>query len=202
MDIPEEFQTILLFKDEILSEKEYDNQLAKLNKELKDLQQDIVTNEEQDKNAKEEYKKLKTAIVDKMNYYYKYVDKQGKLVFTDLFTTKHLIYSGSDEQEYYFSRTMAINDCLQHSFPIIIDYYRGGEISTARENLMIECFKSIDKQVIITSTLKEQEYSADKYNDIEDVTVIDYSTNEDSKILSSMQNNCFKKIIDSFNIIM
>lgn len=202
MDIPEEFQTILLFKDEILSEKEYDNQLAKLNKELKDLQQDIVTNEEQDKNAKEEYKKLKTAIVDKMNYYYKYVDKQGKLVFTDLFTTKHLIYSGSDEQEYYFSRTMAINDCLQHSFPIIIDYYRGGEISTARENLMIECFKSIDKQVIITSTLKEQEYSVDKYNDIENVTVIDYSTNEDSKILSSRQNNCFKNIIDSFNIIM
>ena len=202
MDIPEKFQTLLLFKDEILSEREYDNQLAKLNKELKILQQNIITNEEQDKNAKEEYKKLKTAIIDKMNYYYKYVDKQGKLVFTDLFTTKHLIYSGSDEQEYYFSRTMAINDCLQHSFPIIIDYYRGGEISTARENLMVECFKSLNKQVIITSTLKEQEYSADKYNGIENVNVIDYSTNEDSKILSSRQNNCFKNIIDSFNIIM
>ena len=115
---------------------------------------------------------------------------------------KNLIYSGSDEQEYYFSRTLAINDCLKHNFPIIIDYYRGGEISTNRENLMVECFKNLNKQVIITSTLKKEEYSADKYSDIENINVIDYSPNEDSQILTSLQNHCFKNIMDSFNIVM
>ena len=192
----------MLFKDEILSEQEYDNKLSKLNKELSEIKQTIVTNDEQDKLSKENFNILKKDIIDKMNYYYKYIDKQGKLVFTDLFTTKSLIYSGSDEQEYYFGRTLAINDCLKHTFPIIIDYYRGGEISTTRENLMIECFKSLNKQVIITSTLKEQEYSTDKYSDIENINVIDYSSNEDSQILTSLKNESFKKIIDSFNIIM
>lgn len=202
MEIPEEFQTILLYKDEILSEKEYDNQLILLNKKLEELQHSIVTNEEQDKQSKEEYRNLKNNIIDKMNYYYKYIDKQGKIVFSDLFTTKNLIYSGSDEQEYYFSRTLAINDCIKHNFPIIIDYYRGGEISTNRENLMIECFKNLNKQVIITSTLKKEEYSADKYNNIENINVIDYSQNEVSQILKPFQNELFKKITDSFGIIM
>lgn len=201
-DIPEEFQTILLFKDEILSEQEYDNKLSKLNKELVEIKQTIVTNDEQDRLSKENFNNLKKDIIDRMNYYYKYIDKHGKLAFTDLFTTKSLIYSGSDEQEYYFVRTLAINDCLKHTFPIIIDYYRGGEISTTRENLMIECFKSLNKQVIITSTLKQEEYSADKYSDIEEINVINYSSNKDSQILTSHQNVQFKEIIDSFNIII
>ncbi len=201
-EIPEEFQTILLYKDEILSEKEYDTRLSLLNKELEEMQNSVKTNEEQNKQSKEEYKNLKNNIIEKMNYYYKYIDKQGKHIFSDLFTTKNLIYSGSDEQEYYFSRTLAINDCLKHDFPIIIDYYRGGEISTNRENLMIECFKNLNKQVIITSTLKKEEYSADKYSDIENINVIDYSPNKDSQILTPFQNNCFKKIIDNFNIVI
>ena len=67
---------------------------------------------------------------------------------------------------------------------------------------MIECFKSLNKQVIITSTLKQEEYSADKYSDIEEINVINYSSNKDSQILTSHQNVQFKEIIDSFNIII
>lgn len=201
-EIPAEYQTILLYKGEILSDQEYDNQLIKLHRELLRLQESVIYNEKQDKRAKEEYKILKKSIIDKMNYYYKFVDKHGKLTFTNLFTTKNLIYSGSDEQEYYFSRTLALSDCLKHSYPIIIDYYRGGEISTTRENFMLECFKNLGKQVIITSTLKEQEYSTDKYSNIQGINAVDYSSNEDSKILTQVYNNNFKKIIKSFNIIM
>lgn len=201
-DIPGEFQSILLYKDEILSEQEYDNQLIQLNNELNKLKNSLNTDEEQDKNSKEQYKALKKAIIDKMNYYYKYIDIQGALEFTDLFTTKNLIFSGSDQQEYYFSRTLALNDCLNHIYPIIIDYFRGGEISTNRENLMIECFKSLNKQVIITATLKEQEYSVDKYNYIDGINVIDYSSNRDNHILSKEHNIYFKNIIDGFNIVM
>lgn len=201
-DIPNEFQAILLFKDEVLSEEEYDNQLITLNHQLKELKQSLNNDTELDKNSKEQYAILKKSIIDKMNYYYKYVDTQGQHVFTDLFTTKNSTYSGSDEQEYYFSRTLAISDCLKHIYPIIIDCFRDGEISTKRENLMIDCYKSLNKQVIITATLKEQEYSADKYNNIDNVTVIDYSFNQDSKILSKAYNNQFKNIIEKFNLIL
>lgn len=201
-DIPDEFQAILLYKEEILSEEEYDNKLTQLNNQLTEIKRLTAQNEENDKLTKEKYKNLKNEIIDKMNYYYKYIDKNGKLVFNDLFTLKNATYSGSDEQEYYFSRTLAISDCLKHQFPIIVDYYRGGEISTNRENLMLDCYKSLNKQVIITSTLKEQEYSVDKYKDIENINVIDYSFNEDSKILSSKYNNDFNKIIEEFGITL
>lgn len=40
-DIPNEFQAILLFKDEVLSEEEYDNQLTALNHQLKELKQSL-----------------------------------------------------------------------------------------------------------------------------------------------------------------
>ena len=201
-DIPDEFQAILLYKEEILSEEEYDNKLTQLNNQLIEIKRSAVKNEENDKIAKENYKNLKKEIIDKMNYYYKYIDRNGKLIFNDLFTLKNATYSGSDEQEYYFSRTLAISECLKHQFPIIMDYYRGGEISTNRENLMIDCYKSLNKQVIITSTLKEQEYSVDKYKDIDGINVIDYSFNEDSKILTSKHNNEFKNIVENLGIVL
>lgn len=201
-EIPQEFQTTLLFKDEILSEEDYDNKLQNLYKKLNDLKQSLIAQDEEDKIAKEQFRDKKKEIIGKMNYYYKYVDLNGQHIFTDFFTTKNLTYSGSDEQEYYFSRTLAISDCLKHKYPIIIDCFRDGEISTKRENLMIDCYKKLNKQVILTATLKEQEYSADKYSNLKDATVINYSSNQDSRILSQINNDSFKKLIEHFHLIL
>ena len=202
IDIPEDFKTILLFKDEILSEQEYDNQLSDLNKELVKLQQNMDVDEEQNKIAKKGLKQLKDAIIEKMNYYYKLVDTQGQLVFDDLFTVKNTTYSGSDEQEYYFCRTLAISDCTNHNYPIIMDFFRGGEISSNREHLMIDCYKKLNKQVIVTATLKDEEYLSFKYSNSKDITTIDYSEHTTNKILSANYNELFKSIVEKFNIIV
>ncbi|MNF18582.1 hypothetical protein D3C80_2227550 [compost metagenome] len=65
---------------------------------------------------------------------------------------------------------------------------------------MLNEFISLNKQVILTSTLKDEEYDADKYYNIENLNVIDYSMLADSKILQSDFAPEFKKIIEKFNV--
>ena len=83
---------------------------------------------------------------------------------------------------------------------IIIDCFRSGEISTQKEEIMIEAFQEAGKQVILTSTLKKEEYSSNKYNKYENVNVIDYSVNQDSKILQAKHVPLFKEILNVFGI--
>lgn len=149
----------------------------------KDLQKDILSN-----------------IILQMKNYYSTIDPQGLLIFEDLFTKTGETYSGSEGQEYYFSKILSLNKILQHKFPIIIDSFREGELSSSKELLMLNEYISLNKQVILTSTLKDEEYDADKYYNIENLNVIDYSMLADSKILQSDFAPEFKQIMEKFNI--
>ena len=65
---------------------------------------------------------------------------------------------------------------------------------------MIEEYKKLNKQVILTSTLKNEEYDSDKYFNIEGLNVIDYSNLQDSKILQEDNVGEFLKLIEKFGI--
>jgi hypothetical protein len=66
---------------------------------------------------------------------------------------------------------------------------------------MINEFKKLPKQVIITSTLKTEEYDSDKYYDIDGINIIDYSNFEDSKILQPRYTEEFNIILYKFEIL-
>lgn len=56
--------------------------------------------------------------------------------------------------------------------------------------------------VIITSTLKKEEYTAHKYDQYEgNANVIDYSNNESSKLLQTRYVPRLKEIVESFRVI-
>jgi hypothetical protein len=95
---------------------------------------------------------------------------------------------------------MSLNEVLKHEFPILIDSFRDGEISSTKENLMLNEFIKLKKQVILTSTLKEEEYGTDKYLNIKEINVIDYSGFEDSKILQANFVDDFKVLLEKFQI--
>lgn len=132
-----------------------------------------------------------------MNRLYKEIDSNGGIIFDDIFSTRDLIYSGSEGQEFYFCKIIALNNILKHEFPIIIDSFRDGELSTAKENKMLSIYKSLNKQVILTSTLKKEEYNTNKYK-IEKITSIDYSKHKDCKILDNNYTTEFMELISSF----
>lgn len=184
-----------MYSEIINTDIDYDDKLLELNKKLHSLQFDKSILEQRGLNNKEAIKLIKEDIVTKMNTLYKEIDPSGKLIFDDLFTKKDATYSGSDGQVYYFCRLISLNNLLKHSYPIINDSFREGEISTGKEELMIKHFKTLNKQVLLSATLKNQEYIDNKYENLPDINAIDYSINNDSKILDS-------KYIDEFIILL
>ncbi|MFZ2312101.1 MAG: hypothetical protein WAV82_05740, partial [Methylobacter sp.] len=110
--------------------------------------------------------------------------------------------SGSEEQEFYFAKIVALSNILNLDYPVIIDSFRDGELSSGKENYMIEKYLSLGKQVILSSTLKQEEYSSSKYSDFIGVNAIDYSVNNTSQILNTNYSSQFSEILKGFNIAL
>jgi len=190
----------ILYHEDIFESKSNDNIVVDLQNKLKEIENKIRNNESKivsDKILKNEI--LENLLKD-MKRYYKKIDSQGLLQFDDLFTKNGVTYSGSEGQEYYFCKLLALNNILAHNFPIIIDSFREGELSSTKEEFMLQEFIKINKQVILTATLKNEEYQADKYYKIKDLNVIDYSLVEDSKILQQRFVPEFNDILVKFSI--
>ena len=202
-EIPVELQYAVLYSETIKREREYDSKLIQLSEELDELKTKLKENEQADNKSKTKRKELKDNILLKMNQLCKEVDPNGILHFEELFTKNGENCSGSDEQEYYYCRLLALNDYFRHDYPILIDSYREGEISSQKDEIMLRNFIDRKKQIIITSTLKNEEYSTDKYNKYEDEAVIlDYSNNQASKLLQENYLDEFKELISIFSIIL
>jgi hypothetical protein len=191
----------ILFQDEIIDSKDIDKIVLNLQKELEEVEIKINNNEKQIVSNKDLQKIIMENILSEMTRYYKLIDSEGLLKFVDLFTKSTETHSGSDEQEYYFSKLLALNNITDHSFPIIIDSFREGEISSNKENIMIEEYIKLEKQVILTSTLKNEEYDSDKYSKLKNVNVIDYSSFADSQILQKNYVVSFLEILENFGVI-
>ena len=201
-ETPVELHRILLYSEMILSEIDYDNKLKELCEQLEELQANDKKISDSEKEARQKCKEMKEDIVSRMNTLYREVDPQGRTFFDDIFTKRDETYSGSEEQEYYYSRVLAINDYFNHSYPLLIDCYRSGEISSQKEDIMIKNFIFRKKQVIITSTLKKEEYTANKYDQYKgNANVIDYSNNESSKLLQSQYVAKLGTIVESFGVM-
>jgi len=198
--IPSNFKNIIIYQDEILSNVDIDNELFELirNIEFKELQLKQLNSVESTK--KEDKKLLLNDILEKMTSNYYMINPNGNLVFSSLFSKKDATFSGSEGQEYYFSKLLALNNVLKHKFPLIVDSFRDGELSTGKENKMLMYYKSLGKQVILTATLKKEEYDSEKYTSDSELNVLDYSVNEDSKILQEEYAVEFKMILTSLGL--
>jgi hypothetical protein len=124
------------------------------------------------------------------------------LSFQGLFSKQGENYSGSEEQEFYFCKLIALDHFFNHQFPLIMDSYRSGELSTQKEQVMIDIYKKLGKQVVLTSTLKTEEYSTLKYDAIPDINAVDYSTHQSSQILQRSYVANFNNIVRSFGVSM
>lgn len=91
---------------------------------------------------------------------------------------------------------MAFQSITKHNFPIIIDLFRAEDLSTMKENVVLELVKSIGNQIIFTTTLKAEEYG--KYDHLDGVNHIDYRKHLPSKILAKDFVADFKELL--FNL--
>ena len=80
----------------------------------------------------------------------------------------------------------------------MMDYFRDGELSSEKEEVVLSTFGKFKKQIIFTATLKVEEMG--KYKGRKKIKAIDYSSNIDSHILSSKFTKRFKTIMRSIMI--
>jgi hypothetical protein len=190
----------ILFKDEVIESSSIDSDIV--NKQLSiDRITKILSLAEEDKKSDTNSKaELIKSITDEMNAIYKMISPNGNLSFEDLFAKKDQTFSGSSGQEFYFSKLVALKNILKHEFPIVNDSFRDGEISSDKERLMLEIYEQMESQVILTSTLKEEEYASEKYKTSNTINVLDYNENGDSKILNKLFSKEFNEILNSFDL--
>ena len=132
-----------------------------------------------------------------MNTIYHIIDPNGPNTFK-LFTKNSEVFSGCEGTEFYLSKLYALQKVIHHNFPIVMDYFRDGELSTQKEDIVIEKFKELPNQVIFTATLKEQEFG--KYDNIKNVNHINYLPYQPFKLLQKTYVEQFKKLLDVLNI--
>lgn len=201
-DAPPSFQQIILYQDQIVSERNYDDESFSLAREIDALKIQLTSSQEIDEALKSDIKKFDKKLMDEMTNIYKFIDPNGNLEFDDIFTKRDSTFSGSEGQEFYFCKLIALSNLLNHSFPIVVDSFRDGELSTNKEDSMLKIYSDLDRQVILTSTLKDEEYNSDKYEKMGSVNSIDYSKHQDCKILNGDKKDDFIELISSFDGIV
>lgn len=196
---PDLFQ-LAFFKDEILEEDKYDEEAIEITRKIDDLNRRLKDSLSRTDVSSRQKTEILDSITELMLEFHELIDPSGNLNFEDIFSKKDTIYSGSDGQEYYFCRVMAIQDKLNHPFPIVIDSFRDGELSTRKEEEMLKLYFALQKQVILTSTLKSQEYdNGDKYKQ-SFINSLDYSFYETHKLLGNKYLDEFIGILNSFKL--
>ncbi len=191
-------EAVLLYKDEIVEASAADTRLIEIDAEIKALKASLSNDKKRSQEEADKRERLKTKIISLMNYFYKEIDPNGTLVFEDLFSKRKSVYSGSEETEFYLSKLYAIAKALGHTYPIMMDYFRDGELSTEKEESVLSIFGEFENQIIFTATLKKEEMG--KYKGRKGIKAIDYSINADSHILSDKYKRRFKMIMKTMMV--
>jgi len=200
---PPELVDILTCREIIRTYDEDEARLIQLYGEKERLETSIKFHQKQQDNDLKKQGETKKRILDTMNALYKAIDPDGTQEYKDFFTTKNMTFSGSEEQEYYFARTVALFKNLRFNYPIIMDCFRKGELSSQKERLMIDEYKNTGLQVILSATLKDEEYSSEtKHYEIEGVNAIDYEVNPNSHILQRQHAAGFMTLVKSFGVMI
>ncbi|OOM70592.1 hypothetical protein CLPUN_52000 [Clostridium puniceum] len=173
---------LLVAKHEMDYAKDADQRLIDIERQLKQLEEKLDVKVAISEDIEKKRDNILNAILQNMNEFYKEIDQSEDRKYVDIFTKKDKVFSGSEGTEFHLAKMYALQKVLEHDYPIIIDSFRAEDLSTDREDRVIEKFKEINNQLIFTTTLKKEEYG--KYEGLE-VHAIDFSGHETYHILSN-----------------
>ncbi len=191
-------ESIVAYKKDIFSAAEAEKRIKEIETDISSLKSRLTANESSSHETQEQRNVLLSSVVQKMNELYQRIDPNGNITYTSLFTSKTEIYSGSEATVFHLVKLFALQLVLQHDLPIVIDSFRAEDLSTGKENVILEISKSIGNQIIFTTTLKREEMG--KYDSVEGVNHIDYQSHAPSKILSMKYVQDLKNLLSIFSM--
>ena len=189
-------EALVAIKKQFYSVSDAEKHILELEQEISEQKNKLNISESSIEENKANRENVIRSILSEMNELYKIIDPNGNLKFNGLFTKKDEIFSGSEATIFHIVKMYAIQKVLRHDWPIIIDSFRAEDLSTGKENKVIEKYKKLDNQIIFTTTLKDEEIG--KYDNSPGINHIDYKGHTPSKMLSSEYCDCFKELMKDF----
>ena len=193
-------ENVVAYKQGFRSVEEIEAAVAQLELEIKEYQDRLATGLQETETANTERSQFYAALIESFNDARAAIDPEGDVPYTDLFTKRGTVASGSEETVFYVSRLLALADKTEHLCPIIMDSFRAEDLSTEKEERVLKLLLSTGKQCILTTTLKAEEHG--KYCVMEGVTAIDYTSHRSNKLLSPEYLPEFRTILDRLRIQM
>ncbi len=191
-------EAIVAYKQDIFSASEAEAKIKAIDIEIEELKNQLKISDNTSHSKREQQLATLVAILNQMNSVYEAIDPNGNLHFDDLFTKKDEVYSGSEATIFHLSRLYALSKVLNHTYPIIVDSFRAEDLSTTKENIVIDLYKELPNQIIFTTTLKLEELG--KYDNRTDIHHIDYKNHAPSKMLSEAYVDEFCGLLSSLSI--
>jgi hypothetical protein len=191
-------ESIILYKEDTININKIESKLDSLENQISEISSSINESKLNIEETGDKQNSLVKEILKVMNNIYKQIDPNGNLVFDDIFTKKSEVFSGSEATEFHLAKIYALAKVLKHPYPIVIDSFRAEDLSTDREQTVVDLFNQLDNQVIFTTTLKKEEIG--KYNEISGINHIDYSYHMPSKILKKEYVSEFARLTQKLMI--
>ena len=191
-------EELLIARIDLNGMQEDDKRLSEIMTEIKTIDSEIELISSKSMSNNKESKVLIERIVNEMNLFNECIDCSITNKYTDIFTPRYKIYSGSEGTQFHLARMYAFSKVLEHEYPIIIDSFRAEDLSTEREQKVLDKFRELKNQIIFTTTLKDEENL--KYDSIKGVNGINYSKHQNYKILQKVFVNDFLEKIKSMSI--
>ena len=189
-------ETIVAYKSQIRDASDAERKIREIDEKITELENEIKMAEDSVENLKDKQENLIKRIIDEMQRFYNKVDPNGNLLFDDIFSKPGTVYSGSDATMFYLSKMYSFARVLKHDLPIIIDSFRAEDLSTAKEEIALQEFKTLGNQIIISTTTKAEEIG--KYDGYDWVNHIDYSDHIPSKLLEPQYGDKIKDLLSQF----
>lgn len=193
-------ESIVAYRQEIFNASEAEAKIMEINEKLDNLNTQLSINSHVSQTKKDKQNTIISMIIETMNTSYHKIDPTGNLHFDDLFTKRDETYSGSEATIFHIVKLYAIREVLKHNFPIVIDSFRAEDLSSSKEAIVLDLYKSIPNQVILTTTLKDEEIG--KYDNTSSIHHIDYKDHKPSKMLSTAYVKSFSELLSVLSVQM
>ncbi|RJE47196.1 MULTISPECIES: hypothetical protein [unclassified Dehalobacter] len=193
-------EALLVVRQELESAKNADQRVSEIDLELQKLGEQLEKKEALVDYGERKCENLLTNVVESMNEFYKAVDIANENAYSDIFTSRDKIYSGSEATEFHLARMYAFEKILQHGFPIIVDSFRAEDLSSEREKKALQKLSELTNQIILTTTLKEEEEN--KYVNNLEVHSIDFSGHVTNKILTTEYVERFLTAANEMSVLL
>lgn len=179
---------------------EIEEAVNKIDSQIEECKGKLEIGEQLSTEAKKKMQAFHQSLVNKMNHIRTIIENSEGNDYSGLFTKRGSTISGSEETVFYISKLLSIAEITAHECPIVMDSFRAEDLSTDKENRAIELFQECGKQCILTTTIKTEETG--KYDKMEQVHIIDYSSHATNQLLSQAYVKDFEAYLKDFQIML